>query len=197
MSAIGFDLDELVQAHRLNAALAWVLVTVAALLAVWQAAVGRYAGALLTAAAVALLAAPGPFYRSYDTTLPWEVVAVATVTVAWNAAAPGVASFYATAAAGSLVAVLDLHLFTGARMSHRVAAGMVAVGTAAVAGAWVALRWGLVGLGYPVLPDQGAITAELLAAAIAGVVAALAFEAYVVGWEARLDRFTPLLEGER
>lgn len=198
MNDLGVTVDEFVEAHRLNARLAWAWVAAAAALALWRAVEGDARGALVTAGVLVLVAAPGPFHRTLWVTLPWEVVAATTLVVGYNAVSPSTATLYATVAVAALVATLDLHLFTRARISHRVAGGLVVVGTAAAAGAWVALRWaGSVVPGVPALPGQSAIMAELLVAAAVGLLVGLAFEAYVLGWEARLDRFTPLLAGER
>lgn len=198
MSDLGVDLDAFVEAHRTNARLAWAVTAAMAAIALWRAIAGDVEGTLLAASVTVLVAAPGPFYRSFAVTVPWEIATVAAAVVTWSAVTAGPAALYASVAVAALVAVLDLHLFTAARMSHRVAGGLVVIGTAAAAGAWVALRWaGAAGFGVGVLPDHGSIMTELLIASAAGLLVGLGFEAYVVAWEARLDRFTPLLEGRR
>lgn len=196
MTDLGVDLDDLVQGHRRNATLAWIITAAMVVIALWQLAAGDRVDAIAALGLTALVAAPGPFHRSLWVTLPWEIAAVAAVAVGASAAIPGHPTFYATVAVASVVAGLDLHLFTDARLRHRLAANLVPVATAAVAGAWVALRWAVAEIGYGTLPNQSAIMAELLTAAVAGPIAGLVFEGYVVGWEARLDRFTPLLEGK-
>jgi hypothetical protein len=194
MSVLGVDLDHLVGEGVLNAGLAWAGTGALVAIAAHQAVRGDPAVTAVTGTIAVLAGAPGPFYRSLAVTAPWEVVALAAAACAWNAAVPGPVAFYLSVAVGAAVAVLDLHLFTSARASHRVAAGLVVVGTAATAGAWVALRWlATLVAGGPPLPSHEALMGELLAAAAIGLVGGAGFELYVLGWEARLDRLTPLL----
>lgn len=194
----GAELARLFEAHPLNAGLAWLASGLLAGVALWELASGDlpWGGFVLAVAVLATL--PGPFYRSLTTTLPWELVALVAGAAGWRALAPGseLALFAVVAGAGVIISA-ELHLFTAARMSHRFVVLLVAVATAAVAGAWALVSWAadaVIGTSY--ITTNAELMGDFLAAAIAGVVAGVGFEAYVRWWEARLDRLTPLLDGE-
>jgi hypothetical protein len=195
---LGVDLDRLVADRRRNAQLAWILVGALGALAVLEGVLGDpwMAGVLVVVSILAAL--PGPFYRTYTAMLPWEVLAVTVLVLGWFAVAPGsVLAEYLTFAVVALLIAFEVHLFTTVRMSHRFALLFVTISTTAMAGVWALVRWSLdVTIGTTLAPGHEALMWEFVAATVVGVLAGGAFDLYVRWWEGRLDRLTPLLEGD-
>lgn len=194
----GAELVRLFEDHPVNAALAWLASGLLAGVGLWELANGDLPWGAFVLGVAVLAALPGPFYRSLTTTLPWELVAIVAGAAAWRALAPGSElALYAVVAGAAVALSAELHLFTVARMSHRFVVLLVAVATAAVAGSWALLSWGADAvLGTSYITTNAELMGDFLAAAVAGVVAGVAFDAYVRWWEARLDQLTPLLDGE-
>jgi hypothetical protein len=194
----GIDLDRLFEDRRLNARLAWALVAAMVALAGVELVRGEYALAGLTALVAGVALLPGPFYRSYQVTLPWEILAVVTAVLAWLAVDPTAdAAFYMAMAAVSLLVAIELHLFTTVRMSHRFALAFVVVATSAFAAVWAVARWTSdVLLDTAFVSTHDVIMFEFAVATAAGVVAGIAFEAYVLWWEGHGDRLASLPGGD-
>lgn len=194
----GSELVRLFEAHPLNAALAWIASGLLAGVGLWELASGDLPWGAFVLGVAVLAMLPGPLYRSLTTTLPWELVALVAGAAAWRALAPGAElALYAVVAGAAVVLSAELHLFTAARMGHRFVVLLVAVATAAVAGAWALVSWGADAvLGTNYITTNAELMGDFLAAAVAGGIAGIAFDAYVGWWEARLDRLTPLLGEE-
>lgn len=184
------DPARLFVAHRTNAILAWlgcaVLVGVA-LFDLWRGDL-TWAGFVTFVAALAIV--PGPFYRSWRTMAPWELVALVAAAVVWRTLT--VDAELALFAATAVLLAVNLHLFTETRMSHRFIVALVAISTAAIAGAWAVVSWAAdIYLGTSYIATNSELMWDLAAASIAGVVAGVAFDLYVRWWEARLDALMP------
>lgn len=195
----GVDLSRLFEEHALNAALAWTGCGVLAALALSELVRGNLRWGVVVAFVALLAIVPGPFYRSLTTTLPWELVALVATSVGWRSIAPeSELALFAVIAGAALLVAADLQLFTAARLSHRFVVGLVAVATAAIAGAWALLSWAAdLYLGTDYITTNAELMWDLTAASVAGVLAGVVFDVYVRWWEARIDRLTPLLDGER
>jgi len=191
----GTDLAHLFEEHTLNALLAWTGCGILSGVALYELARGevRWGGIVLLVAILAIL--PGPFYRSLTTTLPWEFVALLAAAVVWRSVAPASElALYAVIAGAAILIAADLQLFTSARMSHRFVVVLVAIATAAVAGAWALIGWAADWhLGTTYITTNAELVGDFISASIAGLIAGVVFDLYVRWWEARLDRLTPLL----
>lgn len=194
----GADLARLFGADPLNAGLAWLGCGLLVAVAGWELARGNLPWGGFVLAVGVLAAVPGPFYRSPTVTLPWELVALVAVAAAWRGVTPSSElGLFALVAGAAVLVAAELHLFTSARMSHRFVVLLVAVATAAVAGAWALASWAADAvLATDYVTTNGELMGDFLAASVAGVAAGLLFDGYVRWWEGRLDRLTPLLAEE-
>ncbi len=191
----GTDLAHLFQEHTLNAILASIGCIILSGVALRELARGeiRWGWTVLFVAVLAIL--PGPFYRSLTTTLPWELVALVTAAVGWRSVAPASEfALFAVIAGAAILIAAELQLFTSTRMSHRFVVLLVAIATAAVAGAWALIGWAADWyFGTRYITTNPELMGDLIAASMAGLIAGVVFDLYVRWWEARLDRLTPLL----
>lgn len=191
----GVPLAELFEEQWLNAALSWTLDIVLMGFGIWELARGEARWGILVLFIALLAMVPGTFYKSVITTLPWEINALVTAAVGWQFFAPesGIAR-NAVIASGALLIVTELNLFTTTRMNHRFVVVLVAISTAAIAGAWALLGWAsdtYLATNYIISNEE--LMGDFIAAAFVGVVAGILFDLYVRIWEARMDRLTPLL----
>lgn len=193
----GTNLTRLVEEHPLNAALAWGCTAITTAIGVVALVSGNLTWGL-TVLVVALLASlPGPLYGSLETTLPWELVGMVLIACGWRMIEPtSEAALFAVIAGAAILIAAEIHLFTRTRLSHRFVVALVAVATAAVAGAWALLSWGADAfLGTNYITTNAELMQDLTVAAFVGIIAGFLFDVYVRYWEGRFDVLTPTLEG--
>ncbi|WP_265111662.1 hypothetical protein [Halosolutus halophilus] len=176
-------LEELIADDRSNAAVAWLLVVVIAVIGVGEFVVG---GVLWTTFAVTLvvLALLPPFtFRSPLVMLPWEVLLLAALPVLGMALEAdrltGHFAAYLSVAAVALVLAVELQTFTAVRMTPGFAVVFVVVTTMAAAALWALLRWSVAGLlGVPFPADHDDVMWEFVYSAVVGLGAGVVFELY-------------------
>ncbi|WP_227131207.1 hypothetical protein [Halorubellus salinus] len=189
------DLAGLFEDHRVNAALAWVLVAVLVVDAATELLLGGVPSAAFAAGVAALAALPAVAFRNPRIMLPWEVLALAALPMLGRLFATlpiteALATYLAVAAVALIVAV-QLHVFTPVKMTLGFAVLSVVVFTTAAAGVWAVTRYaGFVFLGTPFVQDNEALMIEFVYSILAGVFAAGVFEFYVRR-RAQMDRLPP------
>ncbi len=201
MAEIQFE--QLLRGARLNAALAWAISGVVALVAVEGFLTGDILWGGFALAVLALVLIPPLAFFSVRTMLPWEVLLLACLPVLGRAFATFALSnriaTYLSVAALALVLAVELHIFTNVRMTPSFAVAFVVVTTMAVAGVWAWTRWAadiwlgttfLDGLGADEAAIERAVMLEFVASFIAGILAGLIFEFYVRR-TARIERRIP------
>lgn len=177
-------LDELLEAGRRNAVLAWLLI---ALLAGASVGVGIVVGPLWSVFALTLLILailPAVAFRSPTIMLPWEILFAASLpVVALAVGTPdptGGFLTYLAVAAIALVVAVEIETFTPIGLSPGFATGLVVVATLAAAGLWGVVRWGsdvYLGTGY--ITTNDALMTEWLFSALAGLAAGIGFSIYL------------------
>ncbi|WP_267639979.1 hypothetical protein [Haloarchaeobius amylolyticus] len=180
------DLGRLFEEHRVNAALAWLLVVLVGLTAVEEVLFGELLWAAFAVGVAALALVPPVAFRSPRVMLPWEVLLLAALPVigrvfATNALSSALATYLAVAAVALIVAV-ELHVFTSVRMTVGFAILTVVVMTLAAAGVWAILRWiSHIYLGTPFYEgpdDLDLLMWEFVYSTAAGLGAGVTFELY-------------------
>lgn len=186
-------LGRIVEDARLNAALSWLLVGFALLVAAGSFAQGDlvWTGFAATVAVLAVL--PAVAFRAPRVMIPWEVLALATLPLVWrpSAVAAGIGSgqvaTYLGVAAVALIVAVELNVFTAVEMTDGFAVFFVVVTTMAAAGVWALVRWVpdvLVGTQFLLVPGvpEAAIERRLMldfvASTAAGVLAGVVFALY-------------------
>lgn len=186
-------LGRIVEDARLNAALSWLLVGFALLVAAGSFAQGDlvWTGFAATVAVLAVL--PAVAFRAPRVMIPWEVLALATLPLVWrpSAVAAGIGSgqvaTYLGVAAVALIVAVELNVFTTVEMTDGFAVFFVVVTTMAAAGVWALVRWVpdvLVGTQFLLVPGvpEAAIERRLMldfvASTAAGVLAGVVFALY-------------------
>jgi hypothetical protein len=187
---------DVVEDHRVNAALAWLLTGLLVVAVVVNAAGGDLVEAAFPLALVVLALVPAVALRTPRAMLPWEVLAVAAVPVIVRTLVAGqrvgavtlsgrITTYFAVAAVALMLAV-ELDVFTPVRMNRPFAVLFVAVTTAAAAGLWALLKWSSdVYLGTTLMLDgrpervvEQALMWDFVAATVAGVGAGALFDYY-------------------
>lgn len=190
MAETGFE--QLLRDARLNAAIAWVLTAIVALVAVESFLSGDLLWAVFAVAVGLLVVVPPVAFLSPRTMLPWEILLLAVLPILGRAMATfrtssDIATYLSVAAVALIIAV-ELHTFTSVRMTPTFAVAFVVIATLAAAGVWAATRWlSDIWLGTAFLdtlgPDEDAIERavmlEFVASTVAGLLAGLIFEFYV------------------
>lgn len=186
------DVTELLGDRRVNAGLAWLVVTAILAVVVGSVVGGQLLWALFagTLAAIALL--PPVTYRDADAMLPWEILLLAALPVVGRlfATVPvtGNLATYLSVSAIALIVAVELQLFTSVRMTPQFAVVFVGVATMATAGVWAVVRWvSDRTLGTTFVLDPGktehaieeALMWEFVASTIAGVGSGVLFAVYV------------------
>lgn len=189
------DLAGLFENHRVNAALAWVLVVIVLVDAATEFALGEVTSAAFAFAVAALAVLPAISFRNPRIMLPWEILAFAALPVLGRLFATfpltEALSTYLAVAAVALVIAVELHVFTSVRMTLGFAVASVIVFTTAAAGVWAIVRYAaFVFLGTPFLDTNEALMIEFIYSIVAGGFAAIVFEFYVRR-TANLDRLPP------
>ena len=178
---------------RLNAAVAWLLIGLLALLAVGSALEGNLLSAGFAVAIIALALVPPVGFRSPRAMLPWEVLVLASLpvlartVVRLSGFGTGRVSNYVAVAAVALIVAVELHVFTPVRMSGGFAVAFVVLTTMAAAGVWAVGRWipdVLLGTSFLLKPgvDEAVIEHNLMldfvASTVAGVFGGGVFQLY-------------------
>lgn len=182
----------LLRERRVNAVLAWLVVTLLLSVVVGSTLDGQllwslFAGTLLTLAVLPPLA-----FRSRGAMLPWEILLLAALPVVGRlfATVPvtGNLATYLSVAAIALIVAVELHIFTPVRMTPRFAVVFVGIATMAAAGGWAVVRWvsdQLLGTTFildPAMTEHAieeAVMWEFVASTIAGLGAGVVFAYYV------------------
>ncbi|WP_280588436.1 hypothetical protein [Halorubrum sp. Boch-26] len=191
-NAFADRLARLFRSGRMNALIAWAMVTVL---------VGTFVESLLgfdllpmilVAAITAVVVAPAVAARDPRVMLPWEVLALALLPVLVRTLLGGELGTFATylaIAAFALIVTVELQMFTTLRVTHWFAIVFVVMTTMATAAAWTVLRWNadrLLGTSY--LTTNDALMIEWIYVTLAGLAAGVLFDAYFRGRGARLRR---------
>jgi hypothetical protein len=187
---------DVVEDHRVNAALAWLLTGALVVTAVANATAGDLVETAFPLALVVLAVVPAVALRNHRAMLPWEVLAVAAVPVIVRTLVAGQRvgavtltgrlTTYLAVAAVALMLAVELDVFTPVRMNRPFAVLFVAVATTAAAGLWALLKWSSdVYLGTTLLLDERparvveqALMWDFVAATVAGVGAGALFNLY-------------------
>lgn len=193
-------LRSVVEARRVNAAVAWGLVALLVLSAIGGVLTGDLVWVAFIAAIVALVVLPAVRFRDPRAMLPWEVLALATLPVLTRLLVTGVEilgvtltgriSTYFAVAAVALIVAVELDVFTPVRMTHTFAVFFVVIATMAAAGVWAVVKWTSDHLlrtafypppGAPVEVTTAAHEAlmwDFVAATVIGVLAGVLFDWY-------------------
>lgn len=176
-------LEALFLDSRVNAALAWPVVAVLALVLLESALDRDLQWVLFTAFTATVVVLPPLARRSPYVMLPWELLALASLPVLARALAgsplASTTATYLSIAALALVLVAELDVLTTVELTHWFAVTFVALATLAVSGWWAVARWALdrwAGTAY--LTTNDALMAEFASVAVAGVVAGMVFDLY-------------------
>ncbi|MFC6766902.1 hypothetical protein [Natrinema soli] len=173
-----------------NAALAWLVTVVLAVLAVNHGLTDSYRWLAFTAFAVAIVLLPVAAFRDPLAMPPWELLVllllpVADATVLGESFLTSIATYLAVAAV-ALVACVEIDRFTAVRMNRAFAVALVVLTTLAVAGTWNVSQW-LVDVTFETnyLLDgrsqdaaNRALMIDFAYAAIAGLLAGVVFSRY-------------------
>jgi hypothetical protein len=191
-------LRDVVEDHRANAAVGWVLVTFLCLTALTEFSEGDlvWAGFVFVVAALAVV--PAAALRDPRAMLPSEVLALAALPIVSRAFIAGDAvrstplplsarvTTYLAVAAVALIVAVELDVFTEVRMNHSFAVFFVGIATTAAAGIWAVAQWladlylGTAFLldGRPEHEIETALMWDFVAATSAGVLAGIIFVFY-------------------
>ncbi|MFC4988720.1 hypothetical protein [Saliphagus infecundisoli] len=131
----------LVENDRVNAALAWLIVSaivVAAAATAWQESL---LWASLGASIVVLALVPPIVRRDPSSVPPWEVLLIAAVPIWVRLYGTLPIAGFLTVAAIALLVTAEIDAFTPIRMSPRFVVAFVVLATMAVAGLWTIGQW--------------------------------------------------------
>lgn len=163
-------------------ALSWLLVGILALAILENLVDGDAIWTAFLAASLVILVLPAVLLRDSSAILPPEVTALAVlpgVTRALDLAWVTDYVTYVGVAALALAVVVELTLFTDAKLSPRFADAMVVLTTMAAIGVWAVLQfYSDRFLGTELLGSADAVMWEFIRATAAGVAAAVVFELY-------------------
>ena len=189
-------LHHVVEDHRYNAGLGWLVLGFTAAVAAGELVGGEVVWGVFVLLVVALALVPPVAFREATAMLPWEVLLLAALPAVGRALFAGgsvagvtftgrVTTYLAVATVALIVAV-EVDVFTPVRMSHGFAVFFVTVATMAAAGVWAVLRFAsdsLLGTtfllnGRPEEVVERALMLDFVAATVAGLAAGLLFEFY-------------------
>lgn len=193
---LGRELD----APQRNAALAWLVTTVLAVLAISHGVTDSYRWFVFTGFAVAIVLLPIAAFRNPLLMPPWELlllvlIPVADATMLGESVLTTITSYVAVAAV-ALVATVEIDRFTAVRMNYTFAITLVVLTTLAVAGAWNVAQWltdVTFGTKY-ILTGQSqdaansALMIEFAYAALAGLLAGVVFSRYFQSYADDIER---------
>jgi len=190
-------LESVVEDERVNAGLAWLLVSFILLVAVESVLDGDLLWAGFAAFVAGLALVPAAAHREPSAMLPWEVLVLAALPILGRALATmvftsRVATYFSVAALALIVAV-ELHAFTSVKMTHWFAVLFVVVATIATAGVWAVVQWlSDVYLGTAFIEREHRLMWDFVAATAVGIGAGVVFEWYF----RRFARLSPRLPDE-
>lgn len=163
-----------------NAALAWVVLVVLALIAVERALSGELLWSGMAVAVILVGLVPPAVSRRPTEMLAWEVLALAALPAVVRSFDVLVGPMtYVSVAALALVVAVEIDAFTDVEMTPGFAIAFVVVVTMAVAGLWTIARYfSDVYLGTTLIADQNSAMWDLVAATAVGVGAGIVFELY-------------------
>jgi len=187
-SAVGSLIDD----HRLNALLSWILVGFLLVAATTSIVRGDFLWAAFVLSVACLAILPPVALRNRYAMIPWEVTVLTALPILGGAFASieltSNLATYLSVAAIALVVAVELQLFTTVRMNDGFALLFVVVATLATAGAWAVTRWVVdltLGTGFLLDPSltehaiERALMWEFVASTGAGVIAGLFFAFYI------------------
>jgi len=190
-------LERVVEDERVNAGLAWLLVSFILLVAAESTLDGDFLWAGFAAFVAGVALVPAAAYREPSAMLPWEVLVLAALPILGRALATmvftsRVATYFSVAALALIVAV-ELHAFTPVKMTHWFAVLFVVVATIATAGVWAVVQWlSDVYLGTAFIESEHRLMWDFVAATAVGIGAGVVFEWYF----RRFARLSPRLPEE-
>ena len=132
---------------------------------------------------LSILVLPAAVHRDFRVMVPWELVLIGSIpvlvrTLNISILANQVATYTAMAALALIIAV-ELNVFTEVTFSHSFAVLFTVIATLAVAGVWAVLRFNAdIYLGTSYLTTNEALMEEYVNAALAGIIAGIAFDTY-------------------
>lgn len=172
----------LFRSGRANAALAWALVAVLALLFGESLTDGDYQWAAFAVSVAVVVLVPPVAYREWRVMVPWELLGVTLTPVIVRGLFGGPAGTFGTyfAIAGlALIVTVELHMFTALSVTHWFAVALVVLTTLAVVAAWTIVRWSADQyLGTAYLVDNETLMVEWLWVTAAGLSAGVLFDLY-------------------
>ncbi len=185
-------LQRLFRDGLVNAALAWLLVGVLAVVFVESILDADLQWILFVGVVGAVVVVPPVAFREPRVMLPWELLVLASLPILVRGLVGGAVGTFATylALAGfALVVIVELHMFTSLRVTHWFAVGLVVLTTLAAVAAWTIFRWNADRfLGTAMLADNEALMREWLYVALAGLAAGVLFDSYFSRRDRRLWR---------
>ncbi|WP_135806512.1 hypothetical protein [Halorussus marinus] len=190
------DLEDALQGlfrdGTINAALAWVVVGVLAVVFADSVLEVDYQWILFVGFVGAVVLLPPVAYRDWRVMLPWELLVVATLPILVRGLVGGSVGTFATylaLAALALLVIVELHMFTALEVTHWFAVVLVVMTTMAAVAAWTVFRWNADRfLGTAYLADNEALMTEWLYVTLAGVAAGVLFDGYFRRRDRRLWR---------
>ncbi|WP_134671598.1 hypothetical protein [Halorussus marinus] len=190
------DLEDALQGlfrdGTINAALAWVVVCVLAVVFADSVLEVDYQWILFVGFVGAVVLLPPVAYRDWRVMLPWELLVVATLPILVRGLVGGSVGTFATylaLAALALLVIVELHMFTALEVTHWFAVVLVVMTTMAAVAAWTVFRWNADRfLRTAYLADNEALMTEWLYVTLAGVAAGVLFDGYFRRRDRRLWR---------
>ncbi|GAB3667866.1 hypothetical protein [Halopiger thermotolerans] len=192
---------------RRNAALAWLVLVVLAVLAIGHAVAGSYRWFAFTIAAVAIVLLPVVARRDPFAMPPWTLLAlvllpIVDATVLGESFLTAVETYVAVAAI-ALVAVVEIDRFTAVRMNHAFAIALVVLTTLAAAGAWNVAQWvadvtletDYILTGTTEDAANRAMMIDFAYAAVAGLAAGVLFDRHFKTYSEPVSERSPATEG--
>lgn len=196
-------LDGLLETPQQNAAMAWLVTIILAVLAISHGVTDSYRWFVFTGFAVAIVLLPATAFRNPLLMPPWELLILVSLPVV-DATILGdsvltVVTTYVAVAAVALVAAVEIDRFTAVRMNHTFAIVLVVLTTLAVAGAWNVAQWltdvtfgtTYIGDGQSQDAANHALMVEFAYATLAGLLAAVIFSRYFQSYAAEETERTP------
>ena len=192
-------LAALFQDGRVNAALAWLLVAVLAVVFVESVLGLDYAWTVLVGVVGAVVLVPPAAFRDPRVMLPWELLVLALSPALARGLVGGTLGTFATylaLAALALVVVVELHTFTALQVTRWFAVAVVVLTTMAAVAVWTVFRWNADRfLGTAFLVDNETLMREWLSVILAGAAAGVLFDGYFRWRDRRLWRAIRRLVG--
>lgn len=168
------------ESRSTNAAAAWLLVAGLSVGAVANVVTGDLLWAVYAAAIVAVALVPVLLTRDASTLVSWDVLALAALPVlAHRIGVVAEPLTYVSVAALALLVAVEVDAFSAAEMPHWFAVLFVVLTTLSVASLWAVCQYASdLWLSTDFLAGRVPLMWDLVAAALAGVGAGVAFELY-------------------